>query len=92
MLSEGSQKRYVTQWAWLNTQVGYVYLLDTECRIRWAGSGDAWKGEVDWLNAGIKRLLEDMKPVPKTRLNTFAIRKEQPDIVRPAQPMAAAAA
>jgi ATPase complex subunit ATP10 len=45
----------------LNSQVGYVYLLDTECRIRWAGSGHAWKGEVEWLNMGIKRLLEETK-------------------------------
>ena len=42
----------------LNSQVGYVYLLDTECRIRWAGSGHAWKGEVDSLNSGIRRLVE----------------------------------
>jgi ATPase complex subunit ATP10 len=27
----------------LNSQVGYVYLVDTECRIRWAGSGNTWK-------------------------------------------------
>jgi mitochondrial ATPase complex subunit ATP10 len=45
----------------LNSQVGYVYLLDTECRIRWAGSGHAWKGEVEWLNMGIKRLVEEAK-------------------------------
>ena len=52
----------------LNSQVGYVYLLDTECKIRWAGSGHAWKGEVDGLNAGIKRLVEEartgQKPAP----------------------------
>jgi ATPase complex subunit ATP10 len=45
----------------LNSQVGYVYLVDTECRIRWAGSGNAWKGEVDWLNMGIKRLLDEAR-------------------------------
>jgi ATPase complex subunit ATP10 len=41
----------------LNSQVGYVYLLDPSCRIRWAGSGDAWDGETASLNAGVKRLL-----------------------------------
>ena len=45
----------------LNTQVGYVYLLDEHCKIRWAGSGHAWKGETDSLNAGIRRLLEESK-------------------------------
>lgn len=43
----------------LNTQVGYVYLVDEDCKIRWAGSGHAWPGEVDNLNSGIKRLLQD---------------------------------
>ena len=51
----------------LNSQVGYVYLLDPECRIRWAGSGYAWPGEVDSLNAGIKRLLEEAKAGQKVR-------------------------
>lgn len=43
----------------LNSQVGYVYLLDTECRIRWAGSGHAWQGETNSLNAGVIRLLQE---------------------------------
>jgi len=43
----------------LNSQVGYVYLLDAECKIRWAGSGHAWQGEVNGLNACIKRLLQE---------------------------------
>jgi len=43
----------------LNTAVGYVYLLDADCKIRWAGSGHAWKEELESLSAGIKRLLEE---------------------------------
>lgn len=43
----------------LNSQVGYVYLVDSEARIRWAGSGDAWDGEVAGMNAAIQRLLEE---------------------------------
>lgn len=45
----------------LNSNVGYVYLLDSECRIRWAGSGHAWPGERESLNAGIRRLYAEMK-------------------------------
>ena len=45
---------------YLNTHVGYVYLLDEDCKIRWAGSGEAWPGEVDNLNMGIKRLLSEL--------------------------------
>ena len=43
----------------LNSQVGYVYLVDTECRIRWAGSGHAWPGEVNGLNKAVERLLNE---------------------------------
>lgn len=61
----------------LNSQVGYVYLLDTECRIRWAGSGHAWKGEVEGLNTGIRRLLEEAKEAKKVE------RKSKSPIVMP---------
>lgn len=43
----------------LNAEVGYVYLVDSSAKIRWAGSGDAWEGEVDSLNAAVRRLLDE---------------------------------
>ncbi|KEF56188.1 uncharacterized protein A1O9_07769 [Exophiala aquamarina CBS 119918] len=43
----------------LNSQVGYVYLVDSSCKIRWAGSGHAWKGEVEGLNAAVQRLINE---------------------------------
>jgi mitochondrial ATPase complex subunit ATP10 len=43
----------------LNSVVGYVYLVDSDCKIRWAGSGNAWDGEVDGLNAAVQRLLQE---------------------------------
>jgi mitochondrial ATPase complex subunit ATP10 len=52
----------------LNSQVGYVYLVDTDCRIRWAGSGQAWEGESKWLNTGVMRLVQEArekKALPK---------------------------
>jgi ATPase complex subunit ATP10 len=45
----------------LNSKVGYTYLLDRECRIRWAGSGRAEAGEKESLVKGVRRLLEDSK-------------------------------
>ena len=45
----------------MNTKVGYVYLLDENCRIRWAGSGPAQEDEIGALNNGIRRLLEEKK-------------------------------
>ncbi|KAL2423372.1 hypothetical protein ABEF95_002548 [Exophiala dermatitidis] len=43
----------------LNSQVGYVYLVDSSCKIRWAGSGHAWEGEVDGLNSALQRLVQE---------------------------------
>lgn len=58
----------------LNSQVGYVYLLDTECRIRWAGSGHAWEGETSSLNAGVMRLVQESQKseAPAKRLTPRA--------------------
>lgn len=41
----------------LNSKVGYVYLVDGECRIRWAGSGYAEDYERVGLIKGLQRLL-----------------------------------
>ena len=46
---------------WINSKVGYVYLVDRECKIRWAGSGRAEAGEKEGLVAGVKRLLEEYR-------------------------------
>lgn len=45
----------------LNSKVGYTYLVGHDCRIRWAGSGDAEPGEPESLVKGLRRLLEEMK-------------------------------
>ena len=47
----------------MNSKVGYVYLVDSECRIRWAGSGPAEKSELEGLNAGVRKLIEEKKDV-----------------------------
>ncbi|PWY81957.1 hypothetical protein BO70DRAFT_429481 [Aspergillus heteromorphus CBS 117.55] len=44
----------------MNGKVGYVYLLDENCRIRWAGSGPAEAEELESLNNGIARLVQEM--------------------------------
>ncbi|CAI7568147.1 unnamed protein product [Penicillium bialowiezense] len=45
----------------MNSKVGYVYLIDSECRIRWAGSGPANEAELEGLNAGVRKLVEEKK-------------------------------
>ncbi|KAI1820238.1 ATP10 protein-domain-containing protein [Xylaria intraflava] len=41
----------------LNSKVGYTYLLDADCRIRWAGSGPSEDHEREGLVKGLQRLL-----------------------------------
>ena len=43
----------------LNSKVGYIYLLDRYCRIRWAGSGVCEGDEKDGLVRSTKRLIEE---------------------------------
>lgn len=51
----------------LNSKVGYTYLLDENCKIRWAGSGPAEGDEKDGLVKGARKLLEDLKNKSKVR-------------------------
>ena len=44
-----------------NNQVGYVYLVDSECRIRWAGCAEADQEEIESLLRGVKRLVQELK-------------------------------
>lgn len=43
----------------MNSKVGYIYLLDDDCRIRWAGSGHAEEIEMQSLNNGVRKLVEE---------------------------------
>ena len=43
----------------LNGRVGYVYLVDQDCKIRWAGSGDAEGSEMEDMNKGFARLVSE---------------------------------
>ncbi|KAI1082859.1 ATP10 protein-domain-containing protein [Whalleya microplaca] len=49
----------------LNSRVGYVYLLDGECRIRWAGSGPSEDHEREGLVKGVRRLIDEDKGLKK---------------------------
>ncbi|KAJ5160349.1 uncharacterized protein N7482_007353 [Penicillium canariense] len=45
----------------MNSKVGYVYLVDSDCRIRWAGSGNAEPAEMETLNTGLQKLVAERK-------------------------------
>ncbi|KAI9655408.1 MAG: Mitochondrial ATPase complex subunit atp10 [Bathelium mastoideum] len=45
----------------LNSKVGYVYLLDGECRIRWAGSGLSLLEEREGMVKGLRKLIQEAR-------------------------------
>ena len=45
----------------LNSKVGYTYLVDHHCRIRWAASATGHPIEVEGLNKGIAKLADDIR-------------------------------
>jgi ATPase complex subunit ATP10 len=61
----------------LNSKVGYTYLLDGECRIRWAGSGRAEGDEKESLVKGVKRLLDSSKTTQKVEQEKAESQKAQ---------------
>ena len=53
----------------MNSKVGYVYLVDGQCKIRWAGSGQAEPSERESLVRGVSRLMEEWKKRGETKVN-----------------------
>ncbi|KKA30751.1 hypothetical protein TD95_002597 [Thielaviopsis punctulata] len=45
----------------LNSKVGYVYIVDQHCRIRWAGSGPAHPIENESLAKGLQYVVDEFK-------------------------------
>ena len=47
----------------LNGKVGYVYLVDPQCRIRWAASGPSLPDEKEGLVKGLRKLVGEAREV-----------------------------
>lgn len=50
-----------------NPKVGHVYLIDQNCKIRWAGCGDATDEERESLLSAVRRLVEPETFLAKQR-------------------------
>lgn len=61
MVRRGISEEIRESIGYLNSKVGYVYLVDGDCKIRWAGSGPARPGEVDSLAKGMAKLMDEWK-------------------------------
>ncbi|KAK5108594.1 hypothetical protein LTR62_008170 [Meristemomyces frigidus] len=52
----------------LNDKGGYVYLVDGECKIRWAGSAEATEEERRSLVEGVRRLVKEARTPVEVKL------------------------
>lgn len=59
LIERGMDRKLKDTIGLLNNSVGYVYLLDADCRIRWAGSGNALENEIAAMNAGLEKLIKE---------------------------------
>ncbi|KAK5134151.1 hypothetical protein LTR08_006926 [Meristemomyces frigidus] len=60
----------------LNDKAGYVYLVDGEGRIRWAGSAEAEEREKENMVKGLRRLVQEAK-TPKGKKKDYFEMKDQ---------------
>lgn len=56
-----------------NSKVGYVFLVDGQCRVRWAGNGDARDDEKRSLVSCLRRLVDEATGTQRLR-----VRREEP--------------
>ena len=54
----------------LNEKVGYVYLVDSDCKIRWAGSADAEPAEQESMVKGLRKLIQEAKTPRERRVDS----------------------
>lgn len=51
----------------LNDKVGFVYLVDEDCKIRWAGSADAEEGERERMAKSLRKLVQEARSPKEKR-------------------------
>lgn len=52
-----------------NGMIGYVYLLDPQCKVRWAGNGDAREDERENVVKCLRRLVDEARGVQRTKVS-----------------------
>lgn len=59
-----------------NGKVGYVFLVDEDCKIRWAACGEAAEGENEGLARGVRKLTEGLMVKKEVYLGITVNRKK----------------
>ena len=74
----------------MNLQVGYVYLVDPQLRIRWAGSANAEEHEKESLVRGARKLIQEAKGMDNNSQLNVAVEELVEDVVEGKKAAAAA--
>lgn len=67
IVQKGLDDETMQRMGFWNGRVGYVYLLDWDCRIRWAGSGNAGVEEKSALVKGVMKLRDEWRRMEAER-------------------------
>lgn len=67
IVQKGLDDETMQRMGFWNGRVGYVYLLDWDCRIRWAGSGNAGVEEKAALVKGVMKLQDEWRKMEAER-------------------------
>lgn len=65
----------------LNDKGGYVYLVDAESKIRWAGSAEATAEERESMVRGLRRLIQDARTPREEKVNYIEQKEELEAVV-----------
>ncbi|KAI9894359.1 MAG: Mitochondrial ATPase complex subunit atp10 [Vezdaea aestivalis] len=57
LMRKGLTQEIRESMGYLNSKVGYIFVIDRSCRIRWAASAKAGEDEIEGLNKVVRRLL-----------------------------------
>ena len=61
-----------------NSKVGYIYLIDGDCKVRWAANGYAQEEEKASIVRCVRRLVEEARGVKRVSPLTPTVKREEP--------------
>lgn len=81
MMRQGLSKTVKESIGALNDKVSYLYLVDPQLRIRWAGNARAEPREIESLNRGLRRLIDE-KRAPAKEVSSSSLQDAVTSVVR----------
>ena len=75
VMRKGVDRELLESFGVTNTKVGYVFLVDQNCKIRWAGNGDATDEERKNMLKVIRRLMEQTLEAAKAKRKVLAAKR-----------------